>query len=295
MRVSPLFNFLAAPFLYRAITIDDSTKWRFAEFPRMPKRLKRLTADKTFNLKYIDEVYFEYAHGTDCVTSLLPDFHTLNISVLSIYRFYDTYGFFMYPIKRCTCTDSIVASKIVYQSQDLTGHIRDMLPSTPQFRTITSIYDPRAPLDKFGIDAMRAHCAYLREIWSLASQLIFIAIAPSGSHDSDDEYFDFLRRPFEAAQKDGSHDYVMVNLQSLLARQENSGNETDRLPAELAEIDVEEAYKLWVDKNIRPTVPMKAWSEIRPGQIRVVSMKTYLREFDWRGEFTEEQVQQWLA
>jgi len=73
------------------------------------------------------------------------------------------------------------------------------------------------------------------------------------------------------------------------------GNETDRLPAELAEIDVEEAYKLWVDKNIRPTVPMKAWSEIRPGQIRVVSMKTYLREFDWRGEFTEEQVQQWLA
>ena len=86
MRVSPTFNWIAAQLLYRSITIDDSTKWRFASFPELPKGMERLTKDKLFNVKYVDQVRFEYAHESDCVSNLLPGSHALNVSISTYSR-----------------------------------------------------------------------------------------------------------------------------------------------------------------------------------------------------------------
>jgi hypothetical protein len=67
MKVSPTFNSLVAPNLYRSVTIESSTRVFFAS-PRMSEELvqSRKTEDKAFNLTYVEEVTYSYHERRRC-------------------------------------------------------------------------------------------------------------------------------------------------------------------------------------------------------------------------------------
>ena len=140
---------------------------------------------------------------------------------------------------------------------------------------------------------------------------------------------------FAGMQMDKSPNYVLVNFETLLApwgRQSTAGNVKGPMAVDIANageeayaryvkertslglptkpydqvrqrpmaVDIvnagiEKAYTLYVKERTSLGLPTKPYNQVRQGQIKFVSMKTYLTEYDWRGEFTEEQVKQWLA
>ena len=185
MRVSPIFNYIAAPLLYRSITIDDSTRSRFAEFPQMPNGRERLTEDKLFNVKYVNQVRFQYAHESDCVSNLLPGSHALNVSILNIFEVRDWDGLSKNTASRCTCTDNINPSKIVYEGSSFNQHITDTLPSRPRITTITSLIGRPATSTVDGRSWVKRHAYILCKRPTLAKQLVFIlrSTGPPSAHN----------------------------------------------------------------------------------------------------------------
>jgi hypothetical protein len=299
MRVSPTFNSLSAPLLYRSITIDDSTQWRFTRFPKTPDGLDRLTEDNLLNVKYVDEVRFNYSHRGPCVKNILPATNTLDVSILKIFEVRDWDGSSIDRSNRCTCTDNINASKIVYENCSLNQHITDTLPAKPPIQTITNLLDGRVALTRIASGWALRHVRSLHYRPPLAATLV-IVFRPTNSLSGNEHVrlrlllANIRESVFLGVQKDVSPDYICVNLESILGPQDVE-NSTNRSPAELITANIEKEYSRFTQSAKFTHLTIKPWKEVRPGQIKFVSMKTYFTEYDWRGEFTESEVKRYLA
>lgn len=260
--------------------------------------MERLTEDKLFNVKYVDQVRFEFAHESDCVSNLLPGSHALNVSILNIFEVSDWDGLSKDAESRCTCTDIINPSKIVYEGSSFNQHIADTLPSRPPITTITSLFGEPAISTVIGKSWIKRHAYILCKRPTLAKQLVFVlrSTGPPSAHNYrrlGQTLEDIRDSVFRGIQEDETPDYVLVNFESLLARDKK--DTTGRSLVDIVTAGIEEAYTLYVHERTSLGLPVKPYNQVRQGQIKFVSMKTYLAEYDWRGEFTEEQVKQWLA
>ena len=179
MQVSPALNSIAAPLLYRSITLEPDSPLPFGTFPDPPAELRRLTSDKMANLKYVDEVsYQDGEEWCDHYVQSIPATFTLTVSTLRIYRHYyhDHGGGFGSFRTHCACTDYIIPAKIIYLDAVFSQHICDVLTKRPKVDTITTMFQtPRAGADSEGIRHLYMRHTYaLCNKAALASRIVFI-------------------------------------------------------------------------------------------------------------------------
>ena len=145
---------------------------------------------------------------------------------------------------------------------------------------------------------VKRHAYILCKRPTLAKQLVFVlrSTGPPSAHNYrrlGQTLEDIRDSVFRGIQEDEAPDYVLANFETLLGRDKK--DTTGRSLVDIVTAGIEEAYTLYVYERASLGLPVKPYNQVRQGQIKFVSMKTYLTEYDWRGEFTKEQVKQWLA
>jgi len=103
---------------------------------------------------------------------------------------------------------------------------------------------------------------------------------------------------FKTAMTQGSPDeFLIVNFESFIAKPRDPNNRPARRSAiDAANRFVQKSYSTHLSKASDPPFWRlnKTDEEARKVQFKLVTMKTYLAEYDWRGELTDEQVRPWL-
>jgi hypothetical protein len=89
---------------------------------------------------------------------------------------------------------------------------------------------------------------------------------------------------------------VLVNFEGVAASAGSldGGVMDDESLAEMATRKTQEAYLAGLGTIGTGVAPHKTDEDCRKVRFKFVSMTTYLAEFDWEGELTEEQVKLWL-
>jgi hypothetical protein len=89
---------------------------------------------------------------------------------------------------------------------------------------------------------------------------------------------------------------VLVNFEGVAASawSPDSGGMDDESLAEMATRKMQEAYLAGLGSIGTGVTPHKTDEDCRKVRFKFVSMTTYLAEYDWEGELTEEQVKLWL-
>jgi hypothetical protein len=299
IQVSPIFNSIAASLLYRNITIDANTKLPFASFPTSPANLRRLAPDKMANLKCVDQVTFQEGVGwCDHYVKDIPATFILNVSMLVVYRLCEPdRRLFDYQRGRCQCTTYLRPRKIVYRDT-LSQHVRYIRPDMPQVATVATRFRDAAPT--VGPGDYKLHVATLCHFGGrFTSQLLFVF--PTYSSPGSDvalyyaSIWSFLRPLlFKAAPVDKSPDFVIVNIESLLAASVSEAERDVKSDAEVAAAATEKAYSLHLEKERSRREQSETWGKPRSSQFKFVSIQTYLEEYDWKGVFTDREVQLYL-
>jgi hypothetical protein len=296
MQVSPIFNSIAAPLLYRIITIDPNTPSPYATFPRFSATLQRLTMDKMANLKYIDEVNFLDGEDWCQHKPKIPPTFTLNVSMLRVYRNHaPDEKCCAFPNGRCECTDFLRPKKIIYLDT-ISQHVHYLQPNKPKVGTITTLFRQDPVPIPFEHD-FRGHIVALCHYGPIASQLIFVFPSNSSPRMGPRSYYasiwSFLRPSlFRAASIDDSSDIVIVNIESFVAVDVPEVERDGKSDAEVATTATDKAYAQYqIDFGYRNT---QSTGRPRIGQFKFVSIQTYLENYDWKGVFTDEEVELYL-
>jgi hypothetical protein len=113
---------------------------------------------------------------------------------------------------------------------------------------------------------------------------------PPPKNDFDDFCLDFAQK---ARQKTHSHETIVVNIESLWP--EDLRSETINQDA----IDKCQAHNQrfideWDEGSFIESGPFRTAEEMRKNTFKFVSMETYLTEYDWKGEITDEEIAPWL-
>ena len=296
MQVSPTLNSIAAPLLYRSITIDANTPLPYETFSGHRVNLQRLTSDKVANLKYIDEVTLRNG-DVDCDYHIqkLPAAFTLNMSTLRIHRDHDPEKSFDFPRGQCKCGNYLRPRKIIYLdtlSQHVM-HLDRILHNEPEVVTITTLFRRESAPESLRYD-YTGHIINICLTIGIASRLVFV-FPPYSPHCADTRSYyrsiwtDLRRLMFQAAVRDGSPDFVVVNIESIAAESILEADKEGNLDVEITTAAFDKAYSRY-----RSTSRQIEAGKPRTGQFKFVSLQTYFEEYDWKGEFTDSEVRGYL-
>jgi hypothetical protein len=274
MRVSFLFNSIAAPLLYRSVVLDGkSGLFDHCDPDEMTKGRK--TQSKDGNLAYIEVVdYMSHAHDK-CRNRSLPE-RSISVPILVARTAYVT-GNFLF----CDCSRILTPYKLVYPK--------------------ASFYWREAPSRTVEVAILRSE-QYMpgfatRPSPTTASKLVFVFwSSPNQPQAWSFEFWRSIRDVFLNLSTDPHYpkDITIVNIESAVSQHLQSDENRDRSPCEIAAEDTRKRYLLWITR-MEKFVPQNAFlNEIRSAKFTFDTMKDYLANYDWEGEFTDEEVRQWL-
>lgn len=301
MQVSPTFNSIAAPLIYRSITLEPDSPLPFGTFPDPPAELRRLTSDKMANLKYVDEVSYQDGEDwCDHYVQSIPATFTLTVSTLRIYRHYyhDDGGGFGSLRARCACAKYLVPAKIIYLDAVFSQHICHVLTKRPKVDTITTMFRTREA------DTECIRRLYMGQIYALchqpalASQFVFIFrkySLPGGRFPSCYAmvWHHLRENMFWTLANGGSNKFLIVNIESLVAANVPDAEREGKSDVEVAAAATEEAYSKYLEQQ-RSYRQVESWGKPRLGQYKFVSIQTYLKEYDCKGEFSDWEVKHYM-
>lgn len=294
MRVSPTFNALAAPLLYRSIKIDNTVKFFFAAPRQSDDFVKtRKTADKAFSLGYVKELEYKTHKRSEC-TPLAQlktwDRLLLRVPILQIkYRASEK----AWPL--CDCLEFISPRKLVYKGHGFDDeHMIQFIPDDTYRETTVSIIP-------FVSRFFARHIPLLYHSPALRlRQSIFVFPArPSYASESAYRHWESIRdQLFHAVRRIGTpNSIILVHIESLFDERLEAGEYKDMMAVEAATLDTRIAY-LKSLSAASASIAIRQWKkeeEARKVEFKFISMETYLAEYDWEGEFTEEEVRPWMT
>jgi hypothetical protein len=287
MQVSPTFNHIAAPILYHTIKLDGTTASLF-ELPPISERLgeSRQTRDKVYNVtNHIDTVDCKEHAGRSCHPRESLSEPLFVHPRLMRFTFADP----VVPSKLeapCSCWSGILPRKLVCHKSSFGNNLIDLLPFCPDLKTAVLRY---APLLKQDVDLIFSGQS-IDHLIVIRSKKPVYALEPS-------PWPEFIWKQFcgvilDAAQiADCPNSITIVNLESIGDRFET--REEGYSPAESVTKAVQKAY-LDSIPIFAGTSGKKTAEQAQQVKIKFVSMATYLAEYDWKGELTEEEVRPWL-
>jgi len=293
MRVPSTFNALAAPLLYRSIKIDNTVKFFFAA-PRQSEEFAktRKTADKAFNLGYVKELEYKTHAKKGCTPSARLkkwDRLVLRVPILEVnYRTAEE------ECPLCDCLRFISPRKLVYKGNGLDDYMIQFISDDTHRETTVSIMP-------FVLHWFEAHISLLYNSPALRlSQSIFIFPARH-LYASEPAYrhWESIRADlFHAVRKTGTpNSIILVNIESLFDERLEAGEYKDMMAVEAATLDTRIAY-LKSLSAVSASIATRQWKkeeEARKVEFKFISMETYLAEYDWEGEFTQEQLEPWMT
>jgi hypothetical protein len=303
MRVSPTFNAIVAPSLYRSVNIDGKTRMFFAS-PRMSDELRqnRKTQTKADNVDYVEEVTYAPHKKRGCTPASNMkrwDPLALNTRVLStVTPCPENQVEFDINNVHCDCLSYISFQKLVW-----TGKMHDWTAENmkiPNQLDTTAVITSSDPLVRGrGTYLSRYYIPWFGNRLSPNSNrsVFLIYSAPTASTSGDFGYYDWQRLSrciFDLARRNTSPiNFVFVNIESLVSQRLPA---TERKNMSLTEA-AGQATKREYLTGWRPSAyhsGARSLEQARQVSFKFVTMKTYLSEHDWRGELTEEQARPWL-
>jgi len=303
MRVSSTFNSIVAPLLYRSISIDGKTKPFFAS-PRMSEAFKktRKTQTKSMNLEYVEEVVYTLHQKRGCTpTSRAKTWDSLSMRPRTL-RIVNPPHEFGIENPACGCFDKITPLKMVLPKRIYFWAFRSLDICTQMNTTVVAEFGNwvRDPSSKRGPPLIGC----VPWIWRVKepnpnrAAFIFHSNPGQGNDFILMEFWYCLRNSyFEEARYVGTPgDFLFVNVECTAARGSDVADREGKSDTDVANDGVRKAYLLHLSRPAtrHPDVLRKTEEQARQVTFKFVTMKTYLTEYDWRGELTEDQARPWL-
>jgi len=331
MRVSPIYNALSAPLLYRAISIGSVTaanKGVLHSVPPLDGQSPRISLDKATCLTYVKELEVIAHEEEDCPYAQcdsLKEVDVLRISLITPKRPNKQWSasaidHLSSAISSCFLIKSISAGKVVlFNTPEQT--IR--LPKIPQgsLHTITTAFPyishavkrnrtpplvvrPIAPFE--GSNAASKQLVHV--FWDqdppctmqrVCAELDRLGIDVLGYRNTRNRQVcaslvHVLVR--QAMGTDYPSDIIVVNIDGILAH----GSEWPTPPTHaVSESPATTTY--WKNHIEQEIIALsnqpgtKSPEDARKINIKYISMQTYLEDYDWRGEFTQDEVKDWYS
>ena len=104
---------------------------------------------------------------------------------------------------------------------------------------------------------------------------------------------DFRQTMFWTLANGGTNNFLIVNIESLVAASVPDAEREGKSDVEVAAAATEEAYSKYLEEN-RSARQVKSWGKPQVGQYKFVSIQTYLKEYDWKGEFSDWEVKHYM-
>lgn len=297
MRVSPALNDIAGPMLYRSVTIGESSH-SFLEGYGDESEGPRLSMDKEMLLSHTQAINFR-GHLRDCVYQCFGihegswEGKTLRVASLRTSSWSGA-------VAQCPCLGPFQPQKVICEaSDDLI--LRGIPPPEVFVGRITGRPSPIRPTQKPSSSPAVGNCPPpIRSVyvfWTARKEAVLEYSAWAWTRwipPPEDDFNDFcLEFAQKAKQKTHSHETIVVNIESLWP--ENMRTETINQDA----IDKCKAHnQRYIDRWDKDSQiedgRFRTPEEMRKNTFKFVSMETYLTEYDWKGEFTEEEIVPWL-
>jgi len=297
MRVSPTFNSIVASSLYRSVSINGKTKPFFAS-PRMSAEFQktRRTHTKAINLEYVEEIVYTLHQKRGCTPTSRArtwDSLTMRPRTLSIVNPPTEFDI---ENPACGCFDKITPRKLVLPYFIYFWAFRGMEICTQMHTTI--IFSSKSPVDDPTMELPLI--SSIPWIWRVkepnpnrAVMVFYSNPEQEDGRGSDPRPWHYLRsRFFDEARYVGTPgDFLFVNIQSEVASAATDVDKKGKTDTDIADDLVRKAYLLHLStSSARPFRLLKPEEEAQRVTFKFVTMKTYLTEYDWRGELSEDQA-----
>lgn len=294
MLVSPTFNSIAARLLYHTIKLSGNTASLF-EAPRMSEEVKasRQTRDKVYNVT-------NYVHILDCSdhaqTGCLPQ-ESLSDPLIVYPRVLRVVTEILDHRQLrhagcCSCMNRISPRKLVCFEKGTSIATTTFLPKCADLKTTAIVRDDRLikfsalfPTITFGQNMGRIVC-----INCLYSSPWIAYAPPFGLTEVSTWFGRFVERMSEAAQRVVCpSDIVFVNLDLIVARMAREKRDDVLYATRTMQKAYPDSIASFAGKAGRKTA-----EQAQQVKFKFISMKTYLADYDWEEDLTEEQVGPWL-
>jgi hypothetical protein len=263
MQVSPQINALAAPFLYRSLVIDGTGH----SILQKDKTIKgRKTARWDQNLVHTKEAHYYYHDAANCPNTK-KEISRLGVQVPFLRVFP--------PQKRivtttCHCIRSFLTRKVIFSRA--VGKKWNGVPPRSAADTTVFVLNRTVPrslkssIFGFNIKANNVIVVF----WEDASA--------KGSWNKD-RWGKWIWIIYARYSENRPNRLILVNIESVLASMLS--------PEDRGDLSACDAAARYLGKAT-------STSFLGITDIKFVTMKEYLKEYDWEGEFTDEQVKPWL-
>jgi hypothetical protein len=189
---------------------------------------------------------------------------------------------------KCRCIEYISPRKLVTRGSGLKERRIDKLPFDAECKTTVSTATNPTDLHFLSCDVLRlCHKEELNVNKSIFIYLDITLTAPAWDL--------YLARLFGVVKLAiCPNDIVLVNLEIPAGRDISLEDRKDMTPVQLATDTKQKAYLAYLARNGTTFPEFKTAEQARQVKFTFVSMPTYLAEYDWEGELTEEEVRPWL-
>jgi hypothetical protein len=332
MRVSPLFNALSAPVLYRAISIggiSETSNDVLLSVPSLDCQPPRLSLDKAACLTYVKELEVIAHEENDCpyaiCDSLEEEVDVLRISLITPKKpnkqwSASAIAHLGSATSSCLLIKSISAGKVVlFNSPKQTirlletpqGSLHTIVTAFPYFshalkrnRMYPLVLKTKKPFNGSTATSRRSilvswnhdpPCTMRRACVVLGRRGVDVALYKmTQNRRACAAHVHMLVRG--AMKNDNPGDIIVVNIDGVLAHE----SEWPTPPTHaVSESPATTTY--WKNRIEREIISLsnqpgiKSPEEARKINIKYISMQTYLKDYDWRGEFTQDEVKDWYS
>lgn len=295
MRVSSTFNSVAAPILYRSVSLKGSTGLSDYTLSGSGKELKsRISPTKNHNLDYINDVNFEQHHicpssNAQCTRRIL------HVSLLQVSADPTNPNPTNSAWDRCNCLRGIAPRKLVFQNR---------------VDYVSPFYGVQIAIDK---TVVTTHHVFQNEYRYQSNFLLYapksgpmviIFWSPPSDANEISEMCVRLWKILQGHLVEGAmfklypRELVLVNIERIAAADIGNVAGTKTLWEHAAQVNQEQFLER-LDKHPGPHRPhghtcCDNVKRARNTKFTFVTMRDYLKNWDWKGELTDEEVRPWL-
>jgi len=293
MRVSPTFNSTSAPLLYRSVVLNGSTGlFNYTSSTVANELESRISQTKDCNLDYIDDVEFEMhyvSHYSRC-SDAQSTRRQLNVSLLQIWIDPADVAW-----KCCSCLRGIVPRKLVFHNRV------DFVASSDQVNPA---------IDKTVVTTHHVFENEYCEMWQFlpyapkSGPMVIIFWSPPSDANEISELRVKLWKEMQEYLVEGAEtgpypqEMVFVNIEGIAATGIGNLAGTKTLCGHAARVN-QETYLEGLDRHPGPHrvhghTCCDYVKRARNTKFTFVTMRDYLKNWDWKGELTDEEVRPWL-
>jgi hypothetical protein len=291
---------MAAPILYRSVKIDRTT-YDFWAAPIMSSELvaSRKTRDKRFNLDYVQEVEYTQPEKWHCMiadSGYGSNSLSIQVSILEVIDF--PFG----TQKPCSCLRLISPLKVVTRGEGLRHPWVNDISATHGVETTAMMTEHvNGSLLEYYIKYLCGNPA----LKIRRSVFIRSPDRPPLRSFTPKVWHDIQYLLFQAARLNClPSDITFVNIVDFTFL--HRGNEDSTVEA--ATLTLMKAYHAFLEKEYDPNrerhknnvyaksqlLQVRNKEQAMKVKFSFITLETYLAEYDWKGEFTDEQVKRWI-